>query len=189
MCSPTWKLSETRPSGFTWSFIKWAWMIKLLATADWLNLQPFSLPRGQRGGVESSNPLITLSVLLASSPVLRCGPKLTSGHLYLSSLTKFRGFWELWARNCKDQIYWRNILVIWNDQVHLCLATQSCPTLCDPMCCSLPGSSVHGDSLGRNTGVGSHALLQGIFPTQGCRIADGFFTIWATRKAQEYWSG
>ena len=24
------------------------------------------------------------------------------------------------------------------------LATQSCPTLCDPMNCSLPGSSVHG---------------------------------------------
>ena len=42
---------------------------------------------------------------------------------------------------------------------------QSCPTLCDPMDCSLPGSSVHGDSPGKNTGVGSHALLQGIFPT------------------------
>ena len=29
-----------------------------------------------------------------------------------------------------------------------------------------PGSSVHGDSLGKNTGEGCHALLQGIFPTQ-----------------------
>ena len=44
---------------------------------------------------------------------------------------------------------------------------QLCPTLCDPMDCSLPGSSVHGDSSGKNTGVGCHALLQGIFPTQG----------------------
>ena len=35
------------------------------------------------------------------------------------------------------------------------------------MDCSLPGSSVHGDSPGKHTGVGSHALLQGIFPTQG----------------------
>ena len=33
--------------------------------------------------------------------------------------------------------------------------------------CSLPGSSVHGDSPGKNTGMGCHALLQGIFPTQG----------------------
>ena len=42
-----------------------------------------------------------------------------------------------------------------------------CPTLCDPMDCSLPGAFVHGDSPGKNAGVGSHALLQGIFPTQG----------------------
>ena len=44
---------------------------------------------------------------------------------------------------------------------------QSCPTLCDPRDCSPPGSSVHGDSPGNNTGVGCHALLQGIFQTQG----------------------
>ena len=80
---------------------------------------------------------------------------------------------------------------------------QSCPTLCDPVDCSPPGSSVHGilqakileywcvqslshvglfvmvidcsppgyvvlgDSPGKNTRVGCHALLQGIFPTQG----------------------
>ena len=44
---------------------------------------------------------------------------------------------------------------------------QSCLTLCDPMDCSLPGSFVHGDSPGKNTGVCCHYLLQGIFPTQG----------------------
>ena len=49
----------------------------------------------------------------------------------------------------------------------LCLVTQSHPTLCDPMDYSPPGSSVHGDSPDKNTGVGCHALLQGIFPTQG----------------------
>ena len=42
-----------------------------------------------------------------------------------------------------------------------------CPTLCDPMDCSPLGSSVHGDSPGKDTGVGRYALLQGIFPTQG----------------------
>ena len=55
-------------------------------------------------------------------------------------------------------------------QFHLCavcLVTQLCPTLCDPMDCSPPDSSVHGDSPGGNTGAGCHALLQGIFPTQG----------------------
>ena len=51
----------------------------------------------------------------------------------------------------------------------LCCAvlTRSCPTLCNPMGCSPPGSAVHGDSPGKNIIVGSHALLQGIVPTQG----------------------
>ena len=50
----------------------------------------------------------------------------------------------------------------------MCLVAQSCPTLCNLMDCSPPGSSVHGDSPGKSTGVGCHALLlQGIFPTQG----------------------
>ena len=49
----------------------------------------------------------------------------------------------------------------------LCLVVQSCPTPCDPMDCNLPGSPVHGDSPDKNTGVGCHAVLQGIFPTQG----------------------
>ena len=57
---------------------------------------------------------------------------------------------------------------------------QSCPTLCDAMDCSLPGSSVHVDSPGKNTGVSCHALLQEIFPTQGSNhgscIAGEFFT-------------
>ena len=32
----------------------------------------------------------------------------------------------------------------------LCLVSQLCPTLCNPVDCSLPGSSVHGDSPGKN---------------------------------------
>ena len=36
-----------------------------------------------------------------------------------------------------------------------------------PHDCCPPGSSVHGDSPGKNTGVGSPSLFQGIFPTQG----------------------
>ena len=36
----------------------------------------------------------------------------------------------------------------------VCLVAQSCPTLCDPMDCSLPGSSAHVDSPGKNNGVG-----------------------------------
>ena len=49
----------------------------------------------------------------------------------------------------------------------VCSVTESCPTPCDPVDCSPPGSSVQGDSPGKNTGVGCHALLQGLLPTQG----------------------
>ena len=61
------------------------------------------------------------------------------------------------------------------------LVAQLCPSLCNPMDCSLPGFFVHGDYPGKNTGVGCHALLQGIFPTQVLNqvshIAGGFFTL------------
>ena len=43
---------------------------------------------------------------------------------------------------------------------------QSCLTLCDPMACNPPGSSVPGIFPGKNIGVGYHFLLQRIFPTQ-----------------------
>ena len=66
--------------------------------------------------------------------------------------------------------------------VYVCvLVAQLCLTLCDPMEYSLPDCSVYGDSPGKNTGVGGHALLQGIFPIQGSNqvfhTAGGFFTI------------
>ena len=55
--------------------------------------------------------------------------------------------------------------------VCVCVCTRSvaqlCPTLFDPIDCSPLGSSVHGDSPGKNTGMGCHVFLQGIFPTQG----------------------
>ena len=47
------------------------------------------------------------------------------------------------------------------------LFVQSCLTLCDPINCSPPGSSVHWNFSGKNTGAGCHFLLQEIFLTQG----------------------
>ena len=44
---------------------------------------------------------------------------------------------------------------------------QSCPTLCHPTDCKSTRLLCPWDSPGKNTGVGCHALLQGIFLTQG----------------------
>ena len=67
------------------------------------------------------------------------------------------------------------------------LVTQSCPTLCDPMDCNLPGSSVHGILQARIlewiaicSSRGSSWLRDW---TQVSCIAGRFFTVWATREA------
>ena len=48
----------------------------------------------------------------------------------------------------------------------MCLDAQPCQTLCDPMDCSLPGSSLSMGLSQQESGVGCHFLLQGIFLTQ-----------------------
>ena len=73
---------------------------------------------------------------------------------------------------------------------------QSCRTLSDPLDCSPPGSSIHGVLQAKYwsgapvpslpSSRGSAKPRDG---TQVSRIAGGFFTIWATTEAQEYWSG
>ena len=76
-------------------------------------------------------------------------------------LVSFENSWPLgWSLN-SFSIQSLNICVV------LCLVAQLCLTLCDPMGCRLSGPSIHRDSSGKNTGVGCHALLQGIFPVDG----------------------
>ena len=60
---------------------------------------------------------------------------------------------------CIDRYIYMNICIY----ATLRLVIRSCPTLCEPMDCSPPGSSVHRDSPGTNIEVGCHALLQAIF--------------------------
>ena len=70
-----------------------------------------------------------------------------------------------------------------------CLVTQSCPTLCDPVDCSPPGSSVHGDSPGKSTAVSCRALLQGIFPTQGLNPRLLCLPYWQAGSLPLVWPG
>ena len=74
----------------------------------------------------------------------------------------------------------------------VCSVAQSCPTLCNPMDCSLPGSSVH--VILRARILGCRALLQGMdLPSPGIEpaslmspaLAGGFFTTSATWEAQQ----
>ena len=65
---------------------------------------------------------------------------------------------------------------------------QSCPTLCDPIDCSPPGSSVNGILQARILGLPAIPFSRGASPPRGqswvsC-IVGGFFTIWATSEAR-----
>ena len=56
--------------------------------------------------------------------------------------------------------------------------------------CSPLGSSVHGDSPSKNTGWVVMPSSRGSSqPRDRTQTAGGFFTIWATREAYEYWCG
>ena len=85
----------------------------------------------------------------------------------------FQGIFPIQGSNpgllhCRQILYWLSHQGGPDDiYMLLCLGAQLCPTLCNPTDCSLPGSSVHGDYPDKNTRAGCHALLQGIFPTQG----------------------
>ena len=63
----------------------------------------------------------------------------------------------------------------------LCLVAQLCLTLCDPIHCSLPGSSAHGILQARIRGwvamPSSRGSSQSSDRTQVSRTAGGFFTI------------
>ena len=63
--------------------------------------------------------------------------------------------------------------------------TQSCPTLCDPMDCSLPGSSVHGILQAGILEWVAVPFSRGSFQTQESNPTlphSCFSTIWATRE-------
>ena len=68
---------------------------------------------------------------------------------------------------------------------------QSCPTLCDPMDCSLPGSSLHGifqaivlEWIAISFSRGSSRPRD---RTRVSRIVDRRFIIWATREGHYLW--
>ena len=63
-----------------------------------------------------------------------------------------------------DSVKYNIIVTVQEVKVKM-LVAQSYLTLCNPMDCSLPGSSVHGILQARIL-VGCLALLQGIFPIQ-----------------------
>ena len=99
--------------------------------------------------------------------------------------------WIEVRQKLNSSIWFWSYYIMWTKKWGWKCASESCSVLSD----SLQPHGLYSpwNSPGQNTGVGNFSLLQGIFPTQGsnpgllhCRW---FFTSWATKEAQEYWSG
>ena len=96
-------------------------------------------------------------------------------HVPRSWASRDKKWLTLMRPDCQSLTFLQKFLLFWKNLatylvcacMHSPWLSQSCPTLCDPVDCSPPSSSIHGDSPGKNTGVGWHDLLPGIFPTQG----------------------
>ena len=114
------------------------------------------------------------------------GIKCNKGHFWVNWLN-----WNIGIRAMLNFLKFRivpqkNIVVLWKYTPRIrdmtlggytrasqgvCQSLQSCVTLCDPMDCSPPGSSVHGILQARKLEwVVIHSLLQGIFPTPGIKL-------------------
>ena len=65
----------------------------------------------------------------------------------------------------------------------LCISTQLCLIPCNPMDCSPPGSSAHGDSPGKYTGVGFHNPFSGKPPNPGIKPRSS--ALWADSLSSE----
>ena len=127
---------------------------------------------GPQGKLGLSHERRTTDCLPCPSAAPRQAPKHLPGSIFLSSL-------ETWTRATTRL----NVLLLphtsllssakWSlglIPLMMCVCAKSlqlCPTLCDPMDCSLPGSLFPWDSPGKITAVDCHFFLQGIFPTQG----------------------
>ena len=88
------------------------------------------------------------------------------------------------SRNCSRYWWVRNLNHWLIRPLCCCLVAKSCPTLCDPMDCSLPGYSVHGILQARILEWVATSFSKGSFRLKDLAhiscIAGRFFTIWAT---------
>ena len=95
---------------------------------------------------------------------------------YLNRCSK----WRLWKTKNMRNVFHR---------VYVCVFSQSCLTLHDPMDCSLPGSSVRGILQVRILEWIAMSSSRGL-PNSGFKPVSSFvgrcFTVWATREAQGY---
>ena len=95
----------------------------------------------------------------------------------------------LWAQGSNSGLLHCRQIIVWipRENESEIEVAQMCPTLCDPVDCSLPGSSIHGILQARVLEWVAISFSRGSSrardQTQVSRIAGRHFNLWATREA------
>ena len=119
-----------------------------------------------------------------------------SGHVRLDGPGSYQVFFVFQGKrhlevskhhaSCSCRCSWKLVAALPLNESQV-LVAQSCPTFCDPMDCSPPGSSVYGILQARILEWVAISFSRGSSwcrdQTQVFCIADKFFTMWATREA------
>ena len=89
--------------------------------------------------------------------------------------------WKKCQQTFASRILWHEIDIIWDKLSSapcLCLVTQACLTLCDPVDCNLPGSFVHGIIQAKILEWVAILYSRGIFLTQGLNLSFLYLLHW-----------
>ena len=165
------------------------WIFRTDFLSDWLVWFLFS-PRES----QESSPTPQLKSINSSVLNLLYGPTLTSIHDYWKTIALTRQTFVGKVMSLLFNMLFRFVIAFLSRSKHLlilclqspysvilepkkiksvtavlCLVTQLCQTLCNPMDCSLPGFFLHGDSPGKNTGYGLPCPLPGDLPNPGIK--------------------
>ena len=173
--APTWKWNSLLSRSVTghsrgWSYKEFRplwlapWPSLILKSLPWIILSNLFLCL-----LNMTEPLNMTELSLAGSFTLTC-KRIPSANTDIMSNHPID---VLSKKSGQNQLYWEVInKEITQPKDFLCCANslQLCSTLCEPMACRPPVSSVHGDSTGKNTGVGCYTLLQGILLTQWSKM-------------------
>ena len=149
---------------YSLKFVTWTWKdsclyVRILVFNFPRWKREYSIPTCQAGSLSATTVTYSFFVVFLGFLILffTVERKITE---LLYQITRI--FLVLYQRACWTETYFLKIPACTHAKSPL-----SCPTLCDSTDHTPPGPSIHRPSPGKNTGVGCHALLQGIFLIQG----------------------
>ena len=172
---------DYNPPGSSVQGIFQARVLEWVAISSYRDFQPISCVSCMAGGCSIAEP--------SRKPHLYPRPTLFSTRLWWASPNKVSSLWSLDTDAGNLYSNWITFLKLWLEHFESegeSEVAQPCPTLCDPMDCSLPGSSLHGILQARILEWVAISFSRGSSQprdqTPASHIPGRRFNLWATRE-------